>query len=267
MPTDPRPSVDLNADLGEEVTDDAGLLEVVTSANVACGFHAGTPATMRAVCAEAARRGVVVGAQVSYRDRAGFGRVARDVPFEVLRDEVAEQVEILDAIAREQGTSVRYVKPHGALYHRVTDDPEQAAAVLAGSGSLPVLGFPGARLLTLAAAAGRAAYVEGFPDRGYRDGRLVDRASRVPCSRTAMPSRGRRCTWPGRSRRSASTGTRPERSPTRTPYAGRSRPPGTCSPPSSGPDFSTARRLSCGGSGRFCGGPEPACGGHAEPRK
>ena len=71
---------------------------------------------------------------------------------------------------------MRYVKPHGALYHRVTDDPEQAAAVLAGSGSLPVLGFPGSRLLTLAAAAGRAAYVEGFPDRGYRDGRLVDRS-------------------------------------------------------------------------------------------
>ncbi len=176
MPADPPRSVDLNADLGEEVTDDAGLLEVVTSANVACGFHAGTPATMRAVCAGAARRGVVVGAQVSYRDRAGFGRVARDVPYDVLRDEVAEQVATLDAIAREEGTAVRYLKPHGALYHRVTDDPEQAEAVLAGSGRLPVLGFPGSRFLALAAAAGRAAYVEGFPDRGYRDGRLLDRA-------------------------------------------------------------------------------------------
>jgi 5-oxoprolinase (ATP-hydrolysing) subunit A len=176
MPADQRRSVDLNADLGEEVTDDAGLLEVVTSANVACGFHAGTPATMRAVCAAAASKGVVVGAQVSYRDRAGFGRVARDVPADVLRDEVAEQVATLDAIAREEGTLVRYLKPHGALYHRVTDDPEQAGAVLAGSGSLPVLGFPGSLLLTLAAAAGRASYVEGFPDRGYRDGRLIDRA-------------------------------------------------------------------------------------------
>jgi UPF0271 protein len=175
MPADQPRSVDLNADLGEEVTDDAGLLEVVTSANVACGFHAGSPATMRAVCEGAARHGVVVGAQVSYRDREGFGRVARDLPFDVLRDEVAEQVATLDAIAREQGTSVRYVKPHGALYHRVTDDPEQASAVLAGSTGLPVLGFPGSRLLVLAAAAGRAAYVEGFPDRRYRDGRLVDR--------------------------------------------------------------------------------------------
>jgi UPF0271 protein len=175
MPADPPRSVDLNADLGEEVTDDAGLLAVVTSANVACGFHAGTPDTMHAVCADAVRRGVVVGAQVSYRDRAGFGRVARDVPFDVLRDEVAEQVATLDTIARQEGTTVRYLKPHGALYHRVTDDPEQAQAVLAGSGDLPVLGFPGSELVRLATAAGRAAYVEGFPDRGYRDGRLVDR--------------------------------------------------------------------------------------------
>jgi UPF0271 protein len=73
------PSVDLNADLGEEVTDDAGLLEVVTSANVACGYHAGSPAIMREVCGRAAERGVSVGAQVSYADRAGFGRVPLDV--------------------------------------------------------------------------------------------------------------------------------------------------------------------------------------------
>jgi UPF0271 protein len=168
-------TVDLNADLGEEVTDDAGLLAVVTSANVACGFHAGTPDTMRAVCAGAARLGVVVGAQVSYRDRAHFGRVPREVSFEVLRDQVAEQVGVLSAIAGAEGSAVRYLKPHGALYHRVTDDADQAAAVLAGSGDLPVLGFPGSRLLHLAADAGRATYDEGFPDRGYADGRLIDR--------------------------------------------------------------------------------------------
>jgi 5-oxoprolinase (ATP-hydrolysing) subunit A len=180
MPPDAEPrraTVDLNADLGEEVTDDDGLLAVVTSANVACGFHAGTPAIMRAVCAEAARRGVVLGAQVSYRDRAGFGRVARDVAFEELRDQVAEQVGLLAEIARGEGTEVRYLKPHGALYHRVTDDPEQAAAVLAGSGDLPVLAFPGSLLLARAADAGRASYEEGFPDRAYADGRLVDRGS------------------------------------------------------------------------------------------
>jgi 5-oxoprolinase (ATP-hydrolysing) subunit A len=167
--------VDLNADLGEEVTDDAGLLRLVTSANVACGFHAGTPETMHSVCAEAARRGVVVGAQVSYRDRANFGRVALDVEHHVLRDQVAEQVGLLSAIALSEGTRVRYVKPHGALYHRATEDPVQASAVLAGSGELAVLGFPGSRLLDLAAAAGRATYQEGFPDRGYAGRRLMDR--------------------------------------------------------------------------------------------
>lgn len=167
--------VDLNADLGEEVTDDAALLSVVTSANVACGYHAGTDATMRAVCEEAARRGVSVGAQVSYADREGFGRRVLDVAYAALREQVADQVGVLSAHAAAAGTAVRYLKPHGALYHRVLDDEEQAAAVLDGSGSLPVLGMPGA-LLRGAAAAGRATYGEGFPDRGYTaEGRLVPR--------------------------------------------------------------------------------------------
>lgn len=172
---DTNPAVDLNADLGEEVTDDTALLAVVTSANVACGYHAGTPAIMRAVCAEAAERGVAVGAQVSYADRVNFGRVALDVAAEVLREQVADQVGTLAAIAAEAGTTVRYVKPHGALYHRVVDDEAQAQAVLEGSGELPVLGMPGA-FLTLAAEAGRAVFHEGFPDRGYTpEGRLVPR--------------------------------------------------------------------------------------------
>jgi UPF0271 protein len=167
-------SVDLNADLGEEVTDDPGLLGLVTSANVACGYHAGTPVTMRAVCAEAARLGVAVGAQVSYADREHFGRVPRDVPASLLTEQVADQVGTLTGIAVEEGSNVSYLKPHGALYHRVRDDPEQAAAVLAGSGHLAVLGQPG-RLLEQAAAAGRATYVEGFADRAYRGDRLVPR--------------------------------------------------------------------------------------------
>ena len=170
------PTVDLNADLGEEVTDDAGLLAVVTSANVACGYHAGTPAIMRAVCAEAARLGVVVGAQVSYDDRENFGRVPRDPAYDVLREQVADQVGALSAIASEEGTAVRYLKPHGALYHRVAEDEDQARAVLAGSGDLPVLGMPGALLLDLAREAGRGVVIEGFPDRGYdADGRLLPR--------------------------------------------------------------------------------------------
>jgi len=158
--------VDLNADLGEEVTDDAGLLAIVTSANVACGYHAGSRAIMRAVCAEAARRGVAVGAQVSYDDRANFGRVELDVVPETLREQVADQVGTLTEIAVAEGTAVGYVKPHGALYHRTRADAAQARAVLDGSGSLPVLGMPGA-LISLARSAGRDVWFEGFPDRAY----------------------------------------------------------------------------------------------------
>ena len=114
--------IDLNADLGEEVTDDAALLGVATSANVACGYHAGSAAIMRAVCDQAVERGVAVGAQVSYADRAGFGRVPVEVAPEILREQVALQVVLLSAIATAAGTSVRYIKHHGALYHRVLDD-------------------------------------------------------------------------------------------------------------------------------------------------
>jgi UPF0271 protein len=170
-----RLTIDLNADLGEEVTDDRALLAVVTSANVACGYHAGNEAIMRAVCEEAVVRGVSIGAQVSYDDREHFGRVAREVSYDVLREQVADQVGVLSRIASSCGTTVRYLKPHGALYHRVIDDEEQATAVLAGSGRLPVLGMTGA-LLRLARADGRDVLLEGFPDRAYgADGRLVPR--------------------------------------------------------------------------------------------
>lgn len=169
--------IDLNADLGEEVTDDEALLDVVTSASVACGYHAGTRETMREVCAAAAAREVTVGAQVSYDDREHFGRVARDVAPALLAEQVADQVLVLAGLARAAGTWVSYVKAHGALYHRVLDDEEQAAAVLAGSGDLPVLTMPG-RLRELAGAAGRTVLLEGFPDRGYdADGRLLPRGS------------------------------------------------------------------------------------------
>lgn len=169
--------IDLNADLGEGVTDDEGLLAVVTSANVACGFHAGDEATMRAVCVRAAVLGVAVGAQVSYADRAGFGRRDLDVAPGVLEGQVAEQVSVLSAIAAAAGSRVSYVKPHGALYNRAVHDAEQAAAVLHGSGGLPVLGLPGSVLLDLAGELGREARREGFPDRAYTpDGRLVPRS-------------------------------------------------------------------------------------------
>ncbi|MDN5896483.1 MAG: LamB/YcsF family protein [Nocardioides sp.] len=168
--------IDLNADLGEEITDDAALLALVSSANVACGYHAGNDAIMRAVCEEATRRGVAVGAQVSYLDRENFGRVSLDVTSAVLRDQVADQVGALAAHAEAAGTTVAYVKPHGALYNRVVHDGDQATAVLDGSGQLPVLGLPGGVLLDLAAGRGRVVRREGFPDRGYTpEGTLVPR--------------------------------------------------------------------------------------------
>ncbi|MDT9699458.1 5-oxoprolinase subunit PxpA [Streptomyces sp. P17] len=178
-------SIDLNADLGEgfgrwRLTDDERLLSVVTSANVACGFHAGDAATMRRVCETAAARGVRIGAQVSYRDLAGFGRRAMDVPSAELTAEVAYQIGALEVFARAAGTRVSYVKPHGALYNRVVHDEEQAGAVVDGvllaDATLPVLGLPGSRLLELAAKAGLPTVTEAFADRAYTDeGTLVPR--------------------------------------------------------------------------------------------
>ncbi|MFG2950142.1 LamB/YcsF family protein [Streptomyces adustus] len=178
-------SIDLNADLGEgfgrwRLTDDEQLLSVVTSANVACGFHAGDAATMRRVCAQAAERGVAIGAQVSYRDLAGFGRRAMDVPAAELAAEVAYQIGALEVFARAAGARVAYVKPHGALYNRVVHDEEQAHAVVDGvrlaDPALPVLGLPGSRLLELAAKAGLPAVAEAFADRAYtEEGTLVPR--------------------------------------------------------------------------------------------
>ncbi|AYC42783.1 LamB/YcsF family protein [Streptomyces griseorubiginosus] len=178
-------SIDLNADLGEgfgrwRLTDDEQLLTVVTSANVACGFHAGDAVTMRRVCELATARGVRVGAQVSYRDLAGFGRRAMDVPSAELTAEVAYQIGALEVFARAAGTRVSYVKPHGALYNRVVHDEEQAAAVVAGvllaDAALPVLGLPGSRLLEAARAAGLTGVTEAFADRAYtEEGTLVPR--------------------------------------------------------------------------------------------
>ncbi|MDQ1072220.1 LamB/YcsF family protein [Streptomyces canus] len=178
-------TIDLNADLGEgfgrwRLTDDEQLLSVVTSANVACGFHAGDASTMRRVCELAAARGVRIGAQVSYRDLAGFGRRAMDVPSAELTAEVAYQIGALEVFARAAGTRVSYVKPHGALYNRVVHDEEQAAAVVDGvllaDATLPVLGLPGSRLLEAAGRAGLEGVMEAFADRAYtEEGTLVPR--------------------------------------------------------------------------------------------
>jgi UPF0271 protein len=178
-------AVDLNADLGEgfgrwELGDDEGLLDVVTSANVACGFHAGDPSTMRRVCESAAARGVVIGAQVGYRDLVGFGRRFLDVEAADLTQDVVYQVGALQALAHAAGSAVRYVKPHGALYNAIVTHEEQAAAVVRGvldaGPDLAVVGLPGSAFLRIAAAAGLRAVPEAFADRAYTAaGELVSR--------------------------------------------------------------------------------------------
>ena len=177
--------IDLNCDLGEgfgvwRLGDDEALLEVVTSANVACGFHAGDPQIMTAVVRRAAARGVAVGAQVSYADLRGFGRRPLDVPPEELTADVLYQLGALDALARSVGTRVSYVKAHGALYHRITTDPAQAGAVveaLVRFGGLPLLTLPDSMAGALAELAGLTVVTEAYADRGYTaEGGLVPRS-------------------------------------------------------------------------------------------
>ena len=174
--TSGAPVVDLNSDLGEgfgiwKLGDDEALLDIVTSANVACGFHAGDPNILRSVCEVAVNRGVAVGAQVSYRDLAGFGRRSIDVDAASLTNDVIYQIGALDGFARIAGSSVRYVKPHGALYNRTVYDDDQAAAVVAAvvayEPELPLLGLPGSALLRHAEQAGLRTVTEAFADRGY----------------------------------------------------------------------------------------------------
>lgn len=174
--------IDLNADVGEGVgpDDDAAILDVVTSASVACGFHAGDPARMRRTVELARQRGVVIGAHPSYADRAGFGRRPLDVaPAQVAAD-VLYQLGALEALARAAGTAVRYVKPHGALYHRMADDAACARAVVEAVASirddLVLLVAPASVALQVATACGLRAVAEGFADRAYLpDGRLAPR--------------------------------------------------------------------------------------------
>ncbi len=177
--------MDLNSDLGEgfgrwELGDDDALLEVVTSANVACGFHAGDAVTMRRVCERAVERGVAIGAQVGYRDLPGFGRRFIDVEPYALTQDVVYQLGALQGFAAVAGSRVRYVKPHGALYNAIVSHEEQAAAVVQAvldhDASLPVMGLPGSAWLRQAEQAGLRVVREAFADRAYTpDGALVSR--------------------------------------------------------------------------------------------
>ncbi len=178
-------TIDLNSDVGESfgrwtLGDDEALMPLISSANVACGFHAGDPSTLRRTCTWAAGHGVSVGAQVGYPDLAGFGRRFIDIDPAELTDHVIYQIGALQALAAASGTTVRYVKPHGALYNAIVHHRDQAAAVVDAvrvvDPTLPLLGLPGSAVLQIAEDAGLRTVREAFADRAYTaEGTLVSR--------------------------------------------------------------------------------------------
>jgi UPF0271 protein len=178
--------VALTTDVGEgfgnwTIADDDALLGVVTSANVACGFHAGDPDIMRHTCERAARNGVAVGAQVSYRDFAGFGRRYIAVERDTLTNDLLYQIGALDGFARAAGTRVSYVRAHGALYNVAAKDADHAHAIVEATrlydSTLPVLAQVGTATWTLAEKAGIRTVAEAFVDRAYTsDGLLLPRS-------------------------------------------------------------------------------------------
>ncbi|SDJ38489.1 UPF0271 protein [Frankineae bacterium MT45] len=180
-------AIDVNADLGEgfgvwQLGDDLGLLPHLSSANVACGFHAGDPVIMQRVCVAAADAGVSIGAQVGYRDLIGFGRRRIDVSPSDLTAEIIYQTGALQAFATSAGSRVRYLKPHGALYNTAAVDPVQAAAIVDAAvllgGELPLLGLPNSELARAARQRGVRFIAEAFADRGYLgNGQLVPRGT------------------------------------------------------------------------------------------
>lgn len=177
--------MDLNSDLGESygawrMGDDAAMLAVVTSANVACGFHAGDPAGILQTLRDAAKLGVSVGAHVGYPDMVGFGRRNMDPSSAELVADVIYQIGALQGLAAAAGTTVRYVKPHGALYNTIAHDRRQAddviTAILAVDPSLVLMGLAGTPILHWAQERGLATAAEAFADRAYHaDGTLVSR--------------------------------------------------------------------------------------------
>ena len=179
--------IDLNSDVGEGFAawpggPDAELMQIITSANVACGFHAGDPSILRATCTMAAERAVAIGAQVSYPDLLGFGRRFIDMRPDELTDAVIFQIGALQAFAKVAGTSIRYVKPHGALYNAIVHHEAQAVAVVRAvieyDPQLPLLGLPNSVVEVAAHEAGLRFVHEGFVDRGYTEhGRLVPRGT------------------------------------------------------------------------------------------
>ncbi len=178
-------SIDLNSDIGESFGnwtfgDDSAIIASVSSVNVACGFHAGDPASIRDTCSAAAAAGVTVGAHPGYRDLAGFGRRFVDMTPKELTNDVIYQIGALQALARAAGTDVLYVKPHGALYNTIVHHSVQAQAVAEAIASvdpsLPIMVLPNSEIQQAAAAVGLRTVAEAFADRAYNpDGSLVSR--------------------------------------------------------------------------------------------
>lgn len=172
--------VDLNADLGEGYADDSALLQLVSSVNIACGFHAGDADTMLNCVREALRLGVAVGAHPAFPDRQNFGRTAMQLPPQTVYAQVLYQVGALNAMVQAQGGKLRHVKPHGMLYNQAADDPQLADAIARAvhdiDSRLIVVGLAGSRLIGAAEHYGLATRQEVFADRGYQaNGRLVPR--------------------------------------------------------------------------------------------
>ncbi|NTV10000.1 MAG: 5-oxoprolinase subunit PxpA [Zoogloea sp.] len=174
-------SIDLNADLGEGCGDDAALLALVTSANIACGGHAGDAASMLATVRAAQQHGVAIGAHPAYPDRENFGRLDMDLPPDELQASIESQIRALAVIVEQAGASLSHVKPHGALYNRAARDAAVGAVVIdavrAVDVRLALVVLAGSPLAAQARAAGLGVIEEAFPDRGYRaDGSLVPRS-------------------------------------------------------------------------------------------
>jgi 5-oxoprolinase (ATP-hydrolysing) subunit A len=177
--------IDLNADVGESLGpwpmgDDARLIPLVSSVNVACGFHAGDPLTIQRTVATAVAHGIAIGAHPGYPDLVGFGRRELDMTAEDLEASIVYQVGAVAAFARAMGSEVRHVKAHGALYNRAARDPSVAASVARAirsmSPDLILVGLAGSAMLEAAAEAGLAVAAEAFADRAYEpDGSLRSR--------------------------------------------------------------------------------------------
>ena len=185
--------IDLNADVGEGFASDEALMEYITSANIACGVHAGDEQTMRLTARLAMRHGVALGAHPSLDDRANFGRLERPVTPDDVRVLVTKQVRTLQRLAATEGGALRHLKPHGALYHMAAHDPALARAVAeaiyALDRGLILFGLSGSASIREARTLGLAVAEEAFVDRGYnRDGTLVNRSApgaAIVCSETA----------------------------------------------------------------------------------